>query len=279
MSRTRRLARVALLSVVCGTLPGVSRSAEPDLPAALPLASIDADLQRALAQPITAEFIETPLKDVVQYIRETFRLNVVLDRRALDKAGISLEAPLTFRVENGTLQAFFDKFQRTHDLAWTVDPPVTLDVSNVSLHTALELVLDQLGLAWRIEGPALRITGPDDWQVITRLYPVGDLVTCRDPSGELWDDYDSLISVIRTATAKSWDEFRGVSSIAGATFGKAKFLAVVHTDAVHYRIARTLAELRASAARQPGAGEPPLRKRPSPPGPPRTEYYIDPGWR
>jgi len=91
----------------------------------------------ALRRRMTLKFERTPLSEVVARLREESKVEIVA-------APIASAGP-----------------------AAPADPPVTLDLTGVSLQTALELILDQLGLVWRIEGPALLITEPDDWRVAT----------------------------------------------------------------------------------------------------------------
>jgi hypothetical protein len=100
-----------------------------------------------------------------------------------------------------------------------------------------------------------------------------DLVTCRDEDGELWEDYDTLVEVIKATVAwQTWDLAGGTGVVEGGTFGSAKVLVVSQSGRVHRQIRLFLARLREIAAEQDVKEGPPRRARPSrgfrPPYPP-----------
>jgi len=93
-----------------------------------PVDSPSEKIKEALTDRTRLAFIETPLEDVVSYLQDEHDIPIVIDRRALDEAGIRVDAPITSRV------------------------------SGVPLRSALRLVLDQLELAHVIENEVLVIT-------------------------------------------------------------------------------------------------------------------------
>lgn len=107
------------------------------------------NVEQVLEQPVTLEFIETPLTDVKDYLESVTGAQFYLDTRALGDVGIETDTPLT----------------------------VTL--KEVPLETALDVVLTQLDLTWTVRGNLLAITTPEAAQnpsmMITRIYPVDDL--------------------------------------------------------------------------------------------------------
>jgi hypothetical protein len=195
-------------------------------------------IEDALAGPTEMVFVETPLQDVVDYLKERHRIEIKIDNKALSDVGI------------GT------------------DSPVTIDVKGVSLRSALKLMLRELSLTWTIQDEVLMITTPEeaDNYLTTQLYDVADLVVCRDDHDQLWDDYDTLIDII-TSTVKSttWDDVGGAGSINGATIGTAKVLVVSQTREVHEHIADLLAKIREIAKKTPNAGVPRRNKPTQPP--------------
>lgn len=194
-------------------------------------AAAEQAIAKALAGKISLEFEETPLIDVVAHLREVAKINILLDHRGLEDVGISS------------------------------DTPVSLRVSEVTLRSALELLFDERDLAWTVHQGALWITTAQDveYALATEIYPVPDLVVCRDESGELWDDYQTIIDIVRTIRPATWE--RGWASVRGASFGKAKVLVVTHAGPAHRQIAQLLKELRAVAQSRPDDGKPPLRKK------------------
>jgi hypothetical protein len=115
-----------------------------------------------------------------------------------------------------------------------------------------------------VTNEVLLITTPDvvEDELITRVYPVGDLAACRDEHDAPWDDYDTLIDVIVRSTGKS-NTYGNTppGSIKGGTFGTAKVLIVNQNRNVHEEIADLLAKIREVAASNPNAGTP-RRNRP-----------------
>ncbi len=192
-------------------------------------------IEAALQTTAELEFIETPLADVMDAIQEMHKINVEIDQRALDDVGVPS------------------------------DVPVTKSLAGISLASALNLMLREMDLTWTIQDEVLLITTPEveETLLITRLYEVGDLVVCRDESGDEWADYDSLIEVLTTTVKpESWEDVGGPASVAAAPLG-AEMLAIAHTYRMHSRIEQLLEEMRA-IAREKG-GEPPVREKPAQP--------------
>ena len=194
-------------------------------------------IEQALRSSTEFNFLNTPLSEVVNYLKERHHFEIQIDNKALSDAGI------------GT------------------DTPVTVDLKGISLRSALNLMLRGLKLTWTIQDEVLMFTTPDeaDQQLSTKVYDVADLVACRDEHDALSDDYDSLIDII-TSTIKptTWDEVGGAGSIQGNTLGTAKVLVVCQTYHVHSEIAELLAKIREIGKKTPNAGTP-HRSKPTPP--------------
>lgn len=94
------------------------------------------------------EFIETPLQDVIAFLKDYHKIEIQIDRKALDDVGI------------GT------------------DTPITRDLRGASLRTALRLMLRDLDLTYTSMDGVLLITTPEvvKRMPVTRIYPVGNLV-------------------------------------------------------------------------------------------------------
>ena len=181
-------------------------------------------------------FLEAPLNEVLEYLKVRHQIEVQIDHKAFEDVGIG------------------------------ADTPVTIDLKGISLRSALNLMLKRLSLTWIIEDEVLMITTPEEaeQQLLTKLYEVADLVTCRDEHDVLWEDYDTLIDVIAsTIKPTSWDMEGGPGSIKGATLGTAKVLVVSETREVHEQIADLLVKIREVARKTPNVGMP-RRNRPAP---------------
>jgi len=105
---------------------------------------------KALTKKVSLHFVETPLKDVADYLSNKCRIPIILDSAGLKDAV----------VEDST--------------------PITCKLSGISLQSALEIILDELQLKWTIHHDVLMITSvqkaeSDDF-LCTRFYDVTDLV-------------------------------------------------------------------------------------------------------
>ena len=191
-----------------------------------------AAIRRALAEKTALEFTETPLVDIIEFLKDHHKIAILLDKKALDDVGVA------------------------------ADIPITCNLKGLSLRAALDLSLRNLGLALDIQDEVLLITTAEkaESHLVTVVYDVADLVTCRDEKGDLWEDYDSLIETI-TSTLKptTWDCVGGPGSIASGTFNSAKVLVISQTDAVHDQVAGLLKKIRAVIQRNGGKAEPPRR--------------------
>jgi hypothetical protein len=103
---------------------------------------------KALNEDATLDFVETPLKDVVTFLSEAHGIPISLNAKKLEEAAVS------------------------------PDVPVTKNLKGISLRSALRLLLGELELTYVVRDEVLQITTPEDAesQLITKVYPVGDLV-------------------------------------------------------------------------------------------------------
>ena len=138
--------------------------------------------------------------------------------------------------------------------------PVTKNLKGISLRSALRLTLAEIAdteLTYVIRDEVLLITSKAKAEKLrtTRVYDVADLVVCQDSKAKLWDDYATLIDVIReTVCPQSWHTNGGKGTIKGASMAAARVLVVSQTQQVHEEIEALLKELRSAAAKRRGGG-------------------------
>lgn len=171
----------------------------------------------ALEEKAQLDFVETPLADVVAFFEYAHRVEIEVDRKALDEVGIG------------------------------VDTPITKALKGVTLRSALNLVLRDLDLTWTINDEVLLITTRDaaEQMMLTRIYDVGDLVTFRTVRGQTCQDFDSLIAAITSSIEpESWEEVGGAGAIAPLEYRGAKAVVIRQTFQVHEQIRRLLSDLR-----------------------------------
>lgn len=177
----------------------------------------------ALEESTSVELIEQPLAEYVDFIRDCHKIEVQIDRRALEEVGIDVDEPITKRLEG------------------------------VSLCSALNLILRDLGLDWTIANEVLLITSPDEAKanLVARVYDVGKLIEVRDADGKIWKDFDSMIHLLTsTVQPESWESVGGPGTIAAFELRGAAGLVIRHTPKVHQEVNRLLFELDKLAYKQ-----------------------------
>lgn len=186
-------------------MPRVSIHEEPDRVKAI---------REVLAKKVTLNFRKTPLDEVVKSLKDTYGIEIPLDKRALDGVGLRL------------------------------DTPVTIAVRQISLGAALRVMLRPLDLTYSIRNEALLITTPEmaEERLTMFLYPVGDLI---EPRGDAGCEVSPLLNVIAGCVQPaSWDDVGGPGSIAPLPRHKFQALAISQTPDAHEEVLGLLTALR-----------------------------------
>ena len=184
-------------------------------------AAAEAQIEQALDQPAELDLAEVPLTDVVERLSQQYGIAVQLDQRALEDAGLGS------------------------------DTPITRHVRDVSLREALKLVLGEFDLTYVIRNEVLLITSKTEAEnmLVTKVYPVFDLVVCSGDEGHERSplNYGPLMSLIqKTVAPDTWDDVGGPGPL--KEFPNAGALVISQTTEVHEEIARQLRALRVAAA-------------------------------
>jgi hypothetical protein len=205
---------------------GPAQSGETAQPALKPN---EAKIVAALDEKTELEFVDQPLSDVIDFLKERHGIEIQLDHNALTDEGVGS------------------------------DTPITKNVKGISLESALDLVLGDLKLAYAVRDEVLFITSKEvaEHLLQTKTYPVADLVA-REDGAALGDDYQGLVELIASSVAPTtWNEVGGPGSI--QEFRNARALVVSQTFATHRQIERLLASVRevreAQAAADPKQAE------------------------
>ncbi|MCH8043337.1 MAG: hypothetical protein IID44_06420 [Planctomycetes bacterium] len=176
----------------------------------------EARIRKALGEKTEIELLETSLFDFVKLVEEKHKIEIELDGIYLEEAGVGGDILLT------------------------------KSLKDVSLRSALRLVLRDLDLTFVIRDEVLLITTPDEANsmLVTKFYPVMDLITGGDDplgGGEL--DFDPLIELIEATVAPEfWGESGGPEPI--GFLEPRGTLIVSQTEEVHEQITRLLQKLR-----------------------------------
>ncbi len=188
-------------------------------------------IRAALKSPTQFEFVETPLKDVVDYLQDLHHIAIQLDSAALKEAGVDESTP------------------------------VTKNLKGISLRSALKLMLDELQLKYVIHNEILLITSPtkaeSDEYMTTKAYPVADLLS-PDSNGAV--DFQTLKDLLtNTVATKTWVDNGGTGTLSDMIVGNRAMIVLSQTQEVHEQIEDTLEMLRKAGglktAAQHGAAE------------------------
>lgn len=175
-------------------------------------------VRAALEKTPQLNITDTPLTDLVGMLEKQHGIEIQIDRKALEDAGV---AP---------------------------DTPVTISIQGVTLGSILSHVLRQQGLTWAVSRGVLVITTPEEAEqsyLETRVYPVASLVAPTDRRPDASKNADALQDLIVTTVAPdSWDEVGGPGSI---VYRDGAFV-VSQTEEVHQQLAGLLAALNQARA-------------------------------
>jgi hypothetical protein len=143
-----------------------------------PLTAIDGALNKPLEQPL--EFVETPLRDVIDPFRQVTGIDVLIDRRGLADDGVDLDTRITAHVPAG-----------------------------LPLAAALEMVVRETGLAWIVRNDLLEVTSleraQDKERLLVHVHDVADLAENAD---------QLLVDLVQSSVApETWDSAGGQGAI------------------------------------------------------------------
>jgi hypothetical protein len=184
----------------------------------------------ALADQTEIQFVDQPLNDVVESLKERHGIEIQLDNKALADAGLGSETP------------------------------VTRNIGGIRLESALNLMLGEMDLTYVIRDQVLMITSKTEAEnmLLDRFYPVGDLLNAEhdDLVAGDGDEYRRLNELISSLVAPTtWDEVGGPGRMKAVPGARA--LAISQTFEIHREIEHFLAALRAVKQRRPD--QPPPR--------------------
>lgn len=199
---------------------GARVQAQQSLP---PPSDLEQKLLSALDAPIDLEFRDTPLSEAVHSLKRRLGIPIRLDGNRLAAEGLSSEVP------------------------------ITVTIRDVTLASALDLILGQLDLTCVLHDEALLITSETaaEDMVTTRVYPVGDLLSSNKVTSHFpWrDDYQSLIELITGSYISSgWSDSESGYSIQEVRSAKA--LVISTSFHAHRDIEKLLANVRAAKQEQ-----------------------------
>ncbi|MDW8223072.1 MAG: hypothetical protein RMJ82_09005 [Gemmatales bacterium] len=128
----------------------------------------DRELSLRLQQSVSIDFRDKPLTEVLDHLRSLYGVNIVADEPALQAAGISLNQPVTIRLDNRPLR------------------------------TCLNLILHNARLTWVIRDGVYIVTTEEGkrGKLVQKVYPVADLILPVQDFGTVGSSQASILSVL-----------------------------------------------------------------------------------
>ena len=163
-------------------------------------------ISKALNDEVILEFNESPLSEVVDFLKNTKEIPIIIDRPGLEEIGMGS------------------------------DTPITVSFAGISLRSGLARMLGELGLDYVVQNEMLVITSREAArnQPDPRIYKIDGLHITED----------TLIELITSMVApETWDEVGGTGRIKSLG-GDSPCLVIAQTDQVHDQIADFLEKLR-----------------------------------
>lgn len=139
-------------------------------------------IEATLRKPAKIEVIEVPLGSLIKELSEQYDIPINIDRHALADNGIDPSQPITKLIEG------------------------------ISLRSALNIILDPLGLTYIIDFNTLVITTREEEadRMVNRVYPVTDLVRTEAGDTGFTCDTEPLVNAIKGTIGKEhWVDVGG----------------------------------------------------------------------
>lgn len=169
-------------------------------------------VEKALAAPFTAEFLEFPLNETIAQIADSTKLPIVVDQRALEEIGLSSDQPVSLRLKDVPLRTVMNTMLRQLDLTYT-----TFD--NVITVTTIEAA---------------------EQQCQNRIYWLEGI-------GMVRGDMQSLMDAIQTTIVPdTWEALGGPSTMCPITLGDGNRPAILISTIypIHHDIEQLIKSLR-----------------------------------
>lgn len=98
-------------------------------------------IEAALAQPLSRvglDFTATPLEEIIEFLREEYRIEIKLDTNAIDEIGIGPDEPVTVNLRDIGLESALRLMLRPHDLTFLVRDEVLMITTAEEAQAVLE---------------------------------------------------------------------------------------------------------------------------------------------
>ena len=94
------------------------------------------EIESKLHTPVTLNFTDAPLKQVIDDLRGWTDINIYVDQPALDQEGVSLERPVSVKLENVSLKSALNLVLKQVHLTYIIKDEVLADHLGIGRRTA-----------------------------------------------------------------------------------------------------------------------------------------------
>jgi hypothetical protein len=142
-------------------------------------------LEDRLNSAVSVDFLDIPLQEVIATLRRQLRVAIVVDEPALDEDGISLNRPITLKLDD------------------------------VSAKSVLHLLLHQVHLSWLIVEGKVKITTPREAQgkPVWRTHSIADLLITEADYVEERGGEELVNLIVQAVDPRSWKGGHGLGEI------------------------------------------------------------------
>ncbi len=189
--------------------PVYNESLTADNALSMAIGDATATIEQKLRKKTTVQFKDTSLADALHYFKDEMVINIEIDRGAFD------------------------------DLGLTTDQAISLFAKDISLHSALTLMLQPIDLCYVVDEGYVLVTSPDKAaeKLQTRCHDVRGVVDFPDEfdSEQLDSEFRTLADVVvATIAPDTWAEVGGEGSI--SAFPRKGVIVCSNTLDVHNEI-------------------------------------------
>ncbi len=152
------------------------------------------EIRRSLEKPVSVEFTEAPLSDVLAFLAEQTGMNIVIDSVSLDEEGIAEDEPITLQMKDRPVREVLRELLEPLELTWRIEHEVlqvTTDISVdrvgspriFSIRKLIDAGLDADTFVDMVSGTTLNNQGLADWQWTASR--IGNAILVRDEQHNL----------------------------------------------------------------------------------------------
>ena len=111
-----------------------------ELPASDSMSQNNAATQEKLAKHISADFVETPLRDLLAYVADATEVETYINHKMLEEVGVNADAPVTIQLKKVRADMLLDlALQQAGELDYVIRDGIVIVTSAESLELASEV--------------------------------------------------------------------------------------------------------------------------------------------